>query len=38
MLNGKTGGLGGKHILPNIDSKIEMGAIKEVSSAKNSIE
>jgi len=38
MLNGKTGDLGGNHILPNIDFKIQRGAIKEVSGAKNSID
>jgi len=38
MLNGKTGGLGGNHRLPNIDCNIERGAIPEVSSATNSID
>jgi len=35
----KTGGSGGvNHILPNIDCSIQRGAIKEVSSAKKSID
>ena len=38
MLNGNTRGLGGTHILPNIDCKIQRGAVKEVSSTKNSID
>jgi len=38
MLNGQTGGSGGIHILPNVDCKIQRGAMKEVSSAKHSID
>jgi len=38
MLNKKTGGSEGNHILPNLDCKLQRGAIKEVSSAQNSID
>jgi len=38
MLNGKTGGSGGNHVLPNIDCNIHKGAIKEASNAKNSFD
>ena len=40
MLNGKTGGARGNHILRNIDCEIHRGgvAIKEVLNAKNNID
>jgi len=34
MLNGKRGGLKKNHTLPNVDRKIQRGAIKEVLSAE----
>ena len=36
MLNGRTGGSGGNHILPNLDCTIQRGANKGVPSAINS--
>ena len=38
VLNSKSGGSGGNHLLPNIDCNIQRGAMKEVSSAKQNID